>query len=221
VPPQTIQKHFRAVFAEWGMPEIVRVDNGAPWGSWSDLPPVLALWIIGLGIQMHWNHPRCPEENAVIERSQGLAQAWAEPGQCQTVRQFQNRVNREDRVQREQYPSINKLPRITAYPELKHSGRHYSTTWEHRHWNWNLVLTHLAGYAVQRQVDCSGKIGLYSGKLYVGTMHKGEKVHVQFDPERIEWLVSNTQGQQLRTVPAGEMKAHAVRTLNLKPSWRK
>jgi len=202
------------------MPEKLRVDNGAPWGSWSDLPTVLALWIIGLGVEIHWNHPRCPEENAVIERSQGLAQSWAEPGQCQTVRQFQNRVNREDRVQREKFPSINGLPRMTAYPELKHSGRRYSIRWEQRHWNWDLVLTHLAGYAVPRQVDSSGKIGLYSGKLYVGTMHKSHNVYVQFDPERIEWIVSDMQGQQLRSVPADAMKPHAVRTLNLKPSWR-
>jgi hypothetical protein len=208
-------------FAEWGMPERLRVDNGAPWGSWSDLPPVLALWLIGLGVEMHWNDPNCPEQNGVIERSQGLAQTWGEPGQCQTVRQFQNRINREDRLQREQYPNINGLPRMTTYPDLRHSGRRYSTTWEQRHWNWDLVLTHLAGYAVSRQVDCSGKIGLYSGKLYVGTMHKGRKVYVQFDPDRIEWIVSDTQGQQLRTVPAKEMKARAVRTLSLKPPWRK
>lgn len=203
------------------MPGQLRVDNGAPWGSWSDLPPVLALWVIGLGIQMRWNHPNCPDENAVIERSQGLAQTWGEPGRCQTVRQFQNRIHREDQLQREQYPSINGLPRMTAYPELEHAGRRYSTRWEQRHWNWDLVLAHLGGYAVQRQVDCSGKIGLYSAKLYVGTMHKGQKVYLQLDPDRIEWIVSDTQGRQIRAVPAEELKPHAVRTLNLKPSWRK
>lgn len=221
MPPRTVQKHLRAFFAEWGLPETLRVDNGAPWGSWSDLPPVLALWVIGLGVEMHWNHPNSPEENGVIERSQGLAQTWGEPGQCNTVRQFQNRINREDRLQREAYPSINGVPRLTAYPGLKHSGRRYSIKWEQRHWNWKRVLTHLAGYAVQRQVDGSGKIGLYSGKLYVGTLHKRRRVYVQFDPERLEWIVSDPQGQQLRTVPATELKPHIIRTLALKPSWRK
>lgn len=203
------------------MPETLRVDNGAPWGSWSDLPPVLALWVIGLGVDMHWNHPNCPEENAVIERSQGLAQTWGEPGQCQTVRQFQNRIHREDRLQRETYPSIQGLPRMTAYPALKHSGRRYSTKWEQRRWDWNRVLTHLAGYAVQRKVDSSGKIGLYNSKLYVGTLNKGRHVYVQLDPDRIEWLVSDTRGQQLRAAPANELKPGAIRALNLKPPWRK
>lgn len=203
------------------MPEGLRVDNGAPWGSWSDLPPVLALWLIGLGLKVHWNHPSHPKENAVVERSQDLAQAWGEPGQCQTVRQFQHRINREDRLQREVYPSINGLPRMVAYPELKHSGRGYSVAWEQRHWNGDLVRTHLSGYAVQRRVDSSGKIGVYSGKLYIGTMHKGRQVYVPFDPDRIEWIVSDTSGQQLRSVPAEQMKPRAVRTLSLKPSWRK
>ena len=221
MPPRSVQQQLRLVFTEWGLPERLRVDNGAPWGSWSDLPPVLALWVIGLGVEMHWNDPRCPEQNGVIERSQGLAQSWGEPGQCRSVRQFQNRIHREDRLQREEYPSIRGLPRMAAYPELKHSGRRYSTTWEHRHWNWDLVRAHLAGYAVQRQVDCSGKIGLYSGKLYVGTMHKGRKVYVQFDPDRREWIISDTQGQQLRATPADELTPRAVRTLSIQPSWRK
>ena len=215
-----MQKHLRAIFTEWGLPEELRVDNAAPWGSWSDLPPALALWVIGLGVQMHWNDPCRPQQNGVIERMQGLAKAWGEPGQCETVRQFQHRIQREDRLQREVYPAIDGLPRMEAYPALKHSGRRYSPSWERRHWNWDLVLDHVSGYAVQRKVDSSGKIGIYSGKLYVGTIHKKTTVYVQFDPERMEWVVSNARGQQLRAVQAKEMRPHAVRTLNFKPTWR-
>ena len=177
---------------------------------------MLALWVIGLGVEMHWNTPNRPQENGVIERSQGLAKTWGEPSRCQTVRQFQNRINREDRLQREKYPSIDGLPRMTAYPDLRHSGRVYSLAWEQRHWDWSRVLVHLSGYAVQRRVDSSGKIGLYSGKLYVGTLHKGRGVYVQIDPDRIEWIVSNPKGQQLRCIPAEEMKPRAIRTLKTK-----
>ena len=27
--------------------------------------------VLGLGVGVHWNHPRSPEENGVVERSQG------------------------------------------------------------------------------------------------------------------------------------------------------
>ena len=170
---------------------------------------------------MHWNHPCRPQENGVIERSQDLAKAWAEPGECNTVRQFQYRINREDRLQREEYPSINGLPRLIAYPELKHSGKGYSVSREQRYWNWNLVVDHLAGYAVPRKVDSSGKIGLYGGKLYIGIVHKHSQVIVQFDPQRIEWIVSDVQGRQLRIIPATEMTPGNVRNLKISPSWRK
>jgi hypothetical protein len=157
-----VQACLQRVFAEYGLPGVLRVDNGAPWGSWSDLPTALALWLIGLGIDMHWNTPRRPQENGVIERSQGLAGAWAEPQQCQTVKQFQLRLRREDRLQREVYPSVRNQSRLTAYPTLHHSGRHYSPRWEQQHWNWPRVLAHLSTYCVPRRVDQSGKIGLFT-----------------------------------------------------------
>jgi hypothetical protein len=208
--------HFRRVFAEWGLPEKIRVDNGAPWGSWSDLPPVLALWLIGLGIEVWWNTPRRPQENGVIEHSQGLAKRWGEPNACKSTRQFQSRINHEDYVQREVYPSIHGKPRITVFPELRHSGRRYSIRREQRQWDWQRVLTHLSGYAVRRQVDSAGKIGIYGSKLYVGVIHKRKSVYVQFDPDRIEWIVSDPRGNQLRSLPATEMKPHRVRTMKLK-----
>lgn len=215
VPVEEVQRCLRRVFAEYGLPRMMRVDNGSPWGSWSDLPTALALWLIGLGIEMHWNTPRRPQENGVIERSQGLASAWAEPRQCQTVRQLQSRLNRADQLQREVYPSIRKQSRLAAYPELNHSGRRYSLRWEQQHWDWQRVLDHLSAYCVPRHVDQSGKIGLYHDKLFVGCLHKGRDVLLQFDPERLEWLVSDEQGNQLRTVPATSWTPHAVQHLEV------
>jgi hypothetical protein len=215
VPAAQVQAELRAAFAAWGRPQTLRVDHGAPWGSWSDLPTAWALWLIGLEIQMHWNTPCRPQENGVIERSQGLAQAWAEPQQCPSVRQFQQRLEREDRLQREVYPSLAGQARLAVYPQLRHSGRPYSLAWERRHWDWARVRSHLSGYAVRRRVDQSGKIGLYHDKPYVGTLHKGRTVYVQFDPERLEWIVSDEHGCQLRCWPARGWTPSAVRRLQI------
>jgi hypothetical protein len=194
---------------------MLRVDNGAPWGSCNDLPPQLALWVIGLGIDMHWNTPRRPQENGVIERSQGLAVCWGEPKQCSTPRQFQQRINHEDYLQRERHRVIQGKSRLAAYPELKTPERAYSYRWEQTHWDWPRVLQHLSTYAVTRQVDCSGKIGHYGRQLYVGTLHKGTTVYVQFDPDQIAWLITNTQGTQLRVIPAQLTRA-SIQTLSLR-----
>ena len=215
VSPVVIQRHLRLVFAEFGRPGAVRVDNGAPWGSWSDLPTALALWLIGLGIDVHWNTPNRPQENGVIERSQGLAAAWAEPRECRTVHQLQLRLNHEDQIQREVYPSIQGQSRLAAFPDLRHSGRPYSLRWERVFWDWQRVLEHMSGYCVRRRIDQSGKIGVYHTKLYVGTMHKRRDAYLQFDPDRLEWIVSDDQGRQLRAVPVEGWTPSAVRHLRV------
>jgi hypothetical protein len=215
VPPAAVQACLRQVFSRFGRPKIVRVDNGSPWGSPGDLPPEFALWLIGLGIDVLWNPPRRPQDNGVVERGQGLAKQWAEPHLCHSAAQLQRRLNREDRVQREHYPSIAGQPRWTAYPELACSGRPYAPAWERAHWDWSRVAEHLSGYAVRRRVDCSGKIGLYHHKLYVGTMHSGRLVYVQFDSERHESLVSNVHGCQVHRTPATMLTAWRVRHLHV------
>jgi hypothetical protein len=210
-----VQRNFRQFFTTWGRPRIVRVDNGSPWGSSGDLPPDLALWLFGLELEMLWNPPRQPQANGVVERSQGVARNWAEPQRCRSVRHLQRRINHEDRLQREEYPSLDGQPRIRVYPELRHSGRDYSRDWERRHWNWSRVCSQLAGHVVRRRVDCCGKLGVYHHKLYVGSRHKGRDVYVQLDPERIEWVVSDAHGHQLHRSPAEMLTPQRVRQLQV------
>src|SRR5215211_797035 len=81
VDRRAVQRALRGVFAGWGLPATLRVDNGAPWGG-SDLPPDLALWLEGLGIHVHHNHPRHCTENGRVERDHGVLAAWVEPATC-------------------------------------------------------------------------------------------------------------------------------------------
>src|SRR5437867_1687238 len=107
VPAAEVQACLRQVFIRRGRPRIIRVDNGSPWGSAGDLPPEFALWLVGLGIDMLWNPPRRPQDNGIVERGQGVAKNWAEPHLCRSVAHLQRRMNEEDLVQREKYPSIS------------------------------------------------------------------------------------------------------------------
>jgi hypothetical protein len=118
------------------------VDNGGPWGSAGDLPPDLALWLLGLGIAMHWNDARRPQQNGVVERAQGTGKRWAEPEQCATAAELQRRLQQMDVIQREAYPSIDGQSRVAAFPGLAHSGRRYSVAWERRHWDRRPVGRH-------------------------------------------------------------------------------
>jgi transposase InsO family protein len=145
VPPAATPAALRQAFARWGLPATVRVDNGGPWGSAGDLPPDRARWLWGLGIDVHWNDPRVPQQNGAVERAQGTGARWAEPGQCDTPEELQRRLDEMDALQREAYPSIAGQSRRAAFPGLAHSGRRYRAAGERANWNHRRVRMHRAG----------------------------------------------------------------------------
>jgi hypothetical protein len=210
-----VREQLRAAFAAWGMPARLRVDNGSPWGSTGELPTELALWVIGLGVAMHWNSPRRPQENGVVERSQGTSQRWCEPWTCDTAAELAGRLSRMDRLYRESYPYRDRLARMEYYPGLKHSGRPYRRESEAALWCWSRVAEHVSGYLLERQVDRSGLVSLYNRGHYVGMIHKGKVVYIMYDPRDGEWVFTDREGRQLRRKVAEELTARRVMDLDV------
>jgi hypothetical protein len=130
-----IQDGVRKVFSRWGLPERMRADNGYPWGCSGDLPPEMALWLIGLGIGMLWIPPACPQHNGVVERGQGTGQSWCEPQTCGDADELQRRCDEMDQRQRQRYPYRGGRSRMEVYPGLAHSGRKYSGRQERSLWD--------------------------------------------------------------------------------------
>lgn len=215
MPAAFTQAQLRAAFARWGTPRAVRVDNGTPWGSAGDLPTDLALWVIGLGPAMIWNPPRCPQANGVVERSQGTGKRWAEPGTCRDADELQDRLERQDRIQRERYPSIAGRSRIAAFPALAHSGRAYCPDREEEAWRLEPVLSHLAEDLAVRRVDGSGTVSLYNRSRYVGRGLRGREVYISLDPISVEWVYAGAEGTCYRRQPAEELTAERVRRLEV------
>lgn len=165
---------------------------------------------------MIWNPPRTPQDNGVVERSQGTASRWAEPDRCRSPAELQRRLDEEDRVQREAYPHAGLPSRMEAYPGLAHSGRRFAAAWERAHWSWDRALAYLGGCAVPRRVDGSGKVGLYGDKLYVGTVNRGREVVVQLDAGAREWSVSDPTGVELCRRPLTQLDAARLRRLPIR-----
>ena len=207
------------MFGRWGRPKRIRVDNGEPWGSWSDLPPELAMWLIGLGVDMVWIPPRTPQNNGVVERSQGTAQRWAEPEACASPGELQRHLETMDRIQREVYPFRDQRSRWDTFPRLAHSGREYSRLWEKENWDIERVFSHLAGYALPRYVDKAGRVSLYGWAHYVGNLHVRKMVYVTFDPQSTEWMFADETGRQLNKQLAREITQRRI--VSLRVSRRK
>jgi hypothetical protein len=218
VPPEQTQAQLRRAFSCWGRPERLRVDNGAPWGTQGDLPTDLELWLLGLGVGVAANPPRRPQDNGVVERSQGTGKRWCEPWTCDDPEELQARLDEMDEIQRREYPSAGGRSRSEAFPGLSHSGREYTRGWEEAHWRLERVREGLAGYAVRRRVDSCGKVSLYNRRYYVGTIHKFKTTYVMFDPETGEWVVADEEGRQLSRQPAVPINREDI--MNLRVSYR-
>jgi hypothetical protein len=215
VPDHEVQHALRQAFAVWGLPARLRVDNGKPWGSWSDLPTPLALWLIGLGVEVIWIPPRRPQHNGVVERSQGTGKRWAEPRQCGTAEALQQRFDELDQLQREEYPHHGGRTRLEIYPELAHSGRRYRRNRERQQWDLARVVDHLRHYAVTRRVDRTGNVSLYNRNQYVGVLHADKSVYIMFDSQAREWLFTDVEGRELRRRPANEITPERIMALQV------
>jgi transposase InsO family protein len=215
VQPATVQETLRLVFSRWGRPQSFRVDNGCPWGSKGDWPTDLALWLIGLGVDMIWNPARRPQENGVIERSQGTGKRWGEPETCEHAAELQRRLDDMDRIQREAYPSIKGQSRWLAFPGLQQNERSYTKAWEKRSWNLQPVLDHMANEHALRRVDRKGQVSIYGRNHYVGKPRQGQEVYVFLDPVDREWVFATPDGVQLRRKAAEEITQERILKLRV------
>jgi hypothetical protein len=217
VPIGAVQQEVRTFLARWGLPARIRVDNGAPWGSWSDLPPPLALWWIGLGIGVIWNHKYCPKENAKVERCQGLVESWGEPKQCPDAATFQERMEWVARMQRERYPTQHGCTRLAAHPALEQNERPYACDPEEKQFEIERVRAYLGQFRWPRSVSKVGRISLYDHEYGVGRAYKGEQVWVRFDVKTSEWVVAGKDGRELIRHSAVEITKEQLCHLSEEP----
>lgn len=194
VGKQPVQTFLRDSFYRWGLPQGMRVDHGRPWVSSWGLPSDLELWLAGLAVALHMIRVRCPEDNGTIERSQGTGKRWAEPQCCASPQHLQQRLDEEDRVQREVYRDDQGQTRRERFPGLLNSGRGYAPLWEKYHWDMQAALACLAAHPVKRKVNKQGQVSVYDHHHRVGRDYAEQEVEVRFDTASQQWcfLVGET-----------------------------
>jgi hypothetical protein len=207
---EAVQEAFRKVFHQWGLPALIRIDNGHPWGRHYGLPQGLPLWWMGLGIRVHWNPPNTPQENGVVERTQGVTARWVEPHQCPSVEQLQARATAAGTIQREYYPAVGKQSRLAAYPGLLAGGRAYDPATEEEQWDLERVCDYLARRAWERRVDAAGQVSLYDRPYSAGRSRKGEAITVRFDGATKEWVLYAESDEEIRRWPAEQITRERI-----------
>jgi hypothetical protein len=204
------------VFCYWGLPERLRLDNGHPWGTASDLPCELALWLAGLGVVPAWNPARQPWLNPKVERNNGVTQQWVEIASCPDHATLKERLAWACRLQRERYPALAGRTRLETYPELTHIRCPYSVESEPTLWQLSRVDAFLAGRSWTRRADRYGSIWLYNRGHCLGKAHAGKEVRVGFDPATRHWVVSDApSGEPLVRLIAHELSRERILSLNV------
>jgi hypothetical protein len=212
-----VQAVLRRWFTVWGLPGQLRLDNGQPWGGWSDVPPELALWLLGYGIGLHWNRPRHKQGNAVIERGHGVCQRWVEAHTCVSLAELQARLDHFTTLQRERYPAIEGQSRVHAFPTLATGGRPYHPTQDTALWDEHRVWAVLGQRVWVRRVDKVGRISLLNRPVVVGRAwaRQAVTVTVQLVDDCPHWQMRDAQGVLLRQHPAPELSRERLLALEV------
>lgn len=202
MPLRELQSALLPIFKTWGVPQWIKVDNGRPFGDpQMQAIPVLALWLIALDIGVIWNRPRMPQDNAKVERSQGVLANWTEWRKCKNAWHLQARLWEEACFHNLHYPvqRLKGQTRLQAFPQLLQSPRPYQPA----DFDPQRALDLIAQGAWKRQVSKVGQINMWNQVLQVGAAYRYQTVSIKLDPAANQWNIFDANGVLIKAFAAG------------------
>lgn len=165
--------------------------------------PVLALWLEGLGVNVIFNRPRRPTDNAKVERMQRTTKNWAEVNQCIDIHQLEERLKITCEIQRELYKvtRLTNKPRKDVFPELYTNPRKYQS----ESFNVNRIYQRLASWTFVRQSSSSGQVSIYNQIYYLGIIYKKQYIAIKFNEQTLEWQFYDAKGLLIKVMKAKKM----------------
>lgn len=166
----------------------MKFDNGSPFGEPERaFLPAMALWLIGLGIEVIWNRAATPQDNAKVERMQGVTKSWSQAATCNCIDTLRLRLDQACAFQRDHYPTriLKGRTRQQAFPGLAASGRPFDP----QAFEIQLVRNFVAKGTWERKVSCNGTVELGHRRYSVGRPHRGRNVYLFYNPDTDKWMV--------------------------------
>jgi transposase InsO family protein len=180
---------FERVFRTFGLPEVIRTDNGVPFSTQAVAGlSQLAVWWIRLGIRLERTRPRHPEDNGAHERMHRTLKAEATRPPARTRELQQRRFNRFRKIYNEQRPheALNqetpasvyspskrpmpKQPEALCYPdrfETRRVNGHGQVRWRGQHY---FVSETLRGETLGLDFQHCGDWNIYFGPCLVAVL---------------------------------------------------
>ncbi len=178
---------MRRAFVRYGLPEQVSLDHDSAFydnKSASPFPSGIHLWLIGLGVQVRFINKRPPLEHSRIERHHQTMAWQAFDGQTfADVTALQHSLQARMLFLNQEYPTraLNGQPPFQAFPQARHSSRHYSYATEEQILDMQRVYDYLQNGRWFRQISSVGMFSL-GGYTYNATTHFAEQtLEITFD----------------------------------------
>lgn len=201
VPKLEIQAELIYIFKIYGKPSCIKVDNGRPFGDpQSQIIPPLALWLIGMGIKMIWNRPATPQDNAKVERSQGVMGRWTEYPKCKSTLDLQFRLWKEAEFHNLDFPIRRQgnKKRIELFPKLHHTGK----CWSPKDFKLDRVLNFLAKGYWERKASKHGQVALFGRRYSISSEFEYQKVSIRLDKKLNCWNIFDLNGKLIKQIPS-------------------
>lgn len=164
---EQVRSQFELWFKQYGQPEMIRVDNGPPFGSTgAGGLSALSVWWLGLGIGVEYIRPGQPQENGQHERMHRTLKAETTKPAAYSAKGQQKRFDAWVKEFNRERPH-EALGQVVPHSLYRRSKRLYKGTqpaWVYeRHW-------------VQRRVRSNGQIRWQGRLRFIGEAFCGQKV---------------------------------------------
>jgi hypothetical protein len=185
------------IFTKWGLPQAMKFDNGKPFGDpQRQTVSLITLWLIGVGIKVIFNRPRVPQDNAKVERCQGVTKRWADYDNCSTYEQLQANLNAAVLIQREQYPvtRLGHKTRLQVYPDLDSKQQKKRNPYCPSQFELNRVYCYLANHTWQRKVTIKGQVDFWGIRYTIDKKFAGQILDFKMDALDKTWMAWDCSG---------------------------
>ena len=215
--PLAVKQAIEQVLYTYGKPMRIRLDNGQPFANTKDrkIPTNLVLWLVALGIKVHFNQVGTPQQNGSVECTQRISSRWANPKNCQNSDQLQQAL---DQVTFEHIYVLRQrknkdATRIMQYPELNQNARKYQP----QQIDSQKAKDYLASFEWTRKVYDNGTISVFGARVGIGKKYKLQTVYMRFDPKSAELVITLYNGKTLKRLKGLDLSVEAIQNLKVIP----
>jgi hypothetical protein len=218
---RTVQDALRHASARWGLCDRFQTDKETRLVNTSceePFPSRFTLWLTGLGVTHEL--ARSAQANGCAER---FNRTWydrvVEGRTFQNYDELQSTSDLELEWINQRLPSRGRAcddqPPLEAYPQAKHSRRPYTPEQELELFSMDRVYQFLAGQHWWRKVSQVGQFSIGGQRCGIGNTYAHQDVRVMFDPHTIEFVVEDSQREEIKRFEPQELTVEEI--TGLKP----